>query len=282
MTDEARPAGEDAKALFFELAANRDPGVRDRLVTLHLGLAHQLARRYANRGEPYEDLVQVASMAIVKSVDRFDPDRGVEFTTFATRTVIGELKRHFRDKGWAVRAPRRVQELYLELGKVTESLSQELGRSPTVAELAAATGATEEAVLEALEAGQGYRTSSIDATDRNEETLASHIGGDDASLGTVEDRELLAPALAKLAPREQVILQLRFAQGLTQSEIAARVGISQMHVSRLLAASLDRLRKSVTESNGNAEGEADGEEERGDGHPATPPQGTAREGSAAS
>jgi len=247
-TADARSPGEDTRALFLELAATRDPEIRDRLVTSHLGLAHQLARRYANRGEPYEDLVQVASLAIVKSVDRFDPERGVEFTTFATRTVIGELKRHFRDKGWAVRAPRRVQELYLELGKVTETLAQELGRSPTVAELAAATGATEEAVLEALEAGQGYRTSSIDATDRNQETLASHIGEDDASLDTVEDRELLAPAIAKLAPREQLILQLRFANGLTQSEIAARVGISQMHVSRLLAASLERLRKSVLET----------------------------------
>jgi len=192
--------------------------------------------------------VQVASLAIVKSVDRFDPDRGIEFTTFATRTVIGELKRHFRDKGWAVRAPRRVQELYLELGKATETLSQQLGRSPTVSELASTTGATEEAVLEALEAGQAYRTASIDATGRNEETLASQLGGDDASLGTIEDRELLAPALAALAPREQLILQLRFAYGLTQSEIAARVGISQMHVSRLLAASLKRLRSSVTET----------------------------------
>ncbi|MDA8313552.1 MAG: SigB/SigF/SigG family RNA polymerase sigma factor [Actinomycetota bacterium] len=245
MTDEARWLGEDTKELFLELVANRDPAVRDRLVTAHLGLAHQLARRYANRGEPYEDLVQVASLAIVKSVDRFDPNRGVEFTTFATRTVIGELKRHFRDKGWAVRAPRRVQELYLELGKVTETLSQELGRSPTVHELAVATAATEEAVLEALEAGQGYRTSSIDATDRNEETLASHIGEDDASFDTIEDRELLAPAIAQLAPRERLILQLRFANGLTQSEIAARVGISQMHVSRLLAASLEQLRRTV-------------------------------------
>ncbi len=259
----ARPTGEDTRALFFELASNRDPTVRGRLVTAHLGLAHQLARRYANRGEPYEDLVQVASLAIVKSVDRFDPERGVEFTTFATRTVIGELKRHFRDKGWAVRAPRRVQELYLELGKVTEVLSQELGRSPMVSELAATTGASEEAVLEALEAGQGYRTSSIDATDRNEETLASRIGEDDTSLGTVEDRELLAPAIATLAPREQLILQLRFAQGLTQSEIAARVGISQMHVSRLLAASLDRLRRSVTEPATESESESESESETG-------------------
>jgi RNA polymerase sigma-B factor len=256
LTDEAPRQGEDTKALFFQLAANRDPAVRERLVTAHLGLAHQLARRYLNRGEPYEDLVQVASLAIVKSVDRFEPDRGIEFTTFATRTVIGELKRHFRDKGWAVRAPRRVQELYLELGRATETLSQQLGRSPTLRELATATGATEEAVLEALEAGQGYRTSSIDAAGRNDETLGSHIGSEDASLVTIEDRELLAPALATLAPREQLILQLRFAHGLTQSEIAARVGISQMHVSRLLASSLKRLRSSVA---GAGDTHADGE-----------------------
>ncbi|MGH9108730.1 MAG: SigB/SigF/SigG family RNA polymerase sigma factor [Acidimicrobiales bacterium] len=243
--DGVRTAGAENRELFVELVRTGRPDLRDRLVTAYLGLAHQLARRYTNRGEPYDDLVQVASLAIVKSVDRFDPERGVEFTTFATRTVIGELKRHFRDKGWAVRAPRRVQELYLELGKMTESLSQELGRSPTVAELASATGATEEAVLEALEAGQGYRTASIDATDRNEETLAAHIGGEDISMGTVEDRQLLAPAVARLAPREQAILRLRFGLGLTQSEIAVRVGISQMHVSRLLAASLDRLRKTV-------------------------------------
>lgn len=247
MADGTR-AGDGARALFVELAETGDPEIRDRLVTAHLGLAHHLARRYANRGEPYEDLVQVASLAIVKSVDRFDPGRGVEFTTFATRTVIGELKRHFRDKGWAVRAPRRVQELYLEIGKVAEALSQELGRSPTVAELAAATGTTEEAVLEATEAGQGYRTSSLDATDRNDETLASHIGGHDPSFDAVEARDMLAPALSRLAPRDQLILRLRFAHGLTQSEIAARVGISQMHVSRLLAASIERLRRSVAES----------------------------------
>ena len=267
-TDEARSPDDDTRALFFELATNREPALRDRLVTAHLGLAHHLARRYANRGEPYEDLVQVASLAIVKSVDRFEPERGVEFTTFATRTVIGELKRHFRDKGWAVRAPRRVQELYLEIGKVTETLSQELGRSPMVSELASATGTTEEAVLEALEAGQGYRTASIDATDRNEEVLASRIGEDDTSLGTVEDRELLAPAIATLAPRERLILQLRFANGLTQSEIAARVGISQMHVSRLLAASLERLRQTVTGAGAGA-GAGTGKARGPDGRDAT-------------
>jgi RNA polymerase sigma-B factor len=246
MAEASRPA-HTTKEKFAEFAVTRDPALRDDLVTAHLGLAHQLARRFLNRGEPYDDLVQVASMAIVKSVDRFDPDRGVEFSTFATRTVLGELKRHFRDKGWAVRAPRRIQELYLELGQAVGTLSQELGRSPTVAELATATGATEESVLEALEAGQGYRSASIDAPDRQEETLAERIGGEDTTFDNVDDRSVLAPALARLAPREQTIIQLRFVDGLTQSEIATRIGVSQMHVSRLLAASLERLRREVAE-----------------------------------
>lgn len=246
MTNDARPA-DRTREKFVEFAATREPTLRDELVTAHLGLAHQLARRFTNRGEPYDDLVQVASLAIVKSVDRFDPARGVEFSTFATRTTIGELKRHFRDKGWAVRVARRVQELYLELGQMIGTLSQELGRSPTVAELAAGIGTSEEAVLEALEAGQGYRTASIDVPDRQDETLANRLSSEDATFSTVNDRSVLAPALAKLPQREQTILRLRFFDGLTQSEIAARVGVSQMHVSRLLAASLRRLRQELDE-----------------------------------
>lgn len=227
---------------FVEYVRTRDPELRVALVTEHLGLAHQLARRFAHRGEPYDDLVQVASLAIIKSVDRFDPERNVEFSTFATRTVIGELKRHFRDKGWAVRAPRRIQELYLELGHAIAALSQELGRPPTVAELTARTGASEDAVLEALEAGQGYRTASLDLPDRQGETLAGHVGDDDTRLDRVDDRSVLAPALERLAPRERHIVHLRFVEGLTQSEIAKQIGVSQMHVSRLLSASLAQLR----------------------------------------
>ena len=209
----------------------------------HLGLAHQLAHRFTNRGETYEDLVQVASLALIKSVDRFDPERGVEFSTFATRTVLGELKRHFRDKGWAVRAPRRIQELYLELGPAIESLSQELGRPPTVAEMARATGAEEESVLEALEAGQSYRATSIDVPGRQEEPMTSRLGDIDAGFADTEDRMVLGLSLARLPERERLILSLRFVEGLTQSEIATRVGISQMHVSRLLTASLAKLRE---------------------------------------
>jgi RNA polymerase sigma-B factor len=232
---------------FAEFARTRDRALRDGLVTQNLGLANQLARRFANRGETPEDLAQVASLALVKAVDRFDPERGVEFATFAARTIVGELKRHFRDKGWAIRAPRRVQELYLELGHVVAEKSQELGRSPTVAELAEATGATEEAVLEALEAGQGYRTTSIDVPDRQDETLASHLGTEDATFAIVDDRSALAPAMATLPARQQKILRLRFVDGLTQSEIAAQIGVSQMHVSRLLASSLTQLRMAIAD-----------------------------------
>jgi RNA polymerase sigma-B factor len=231
---------------FAEFKRTGDPKLRDELVTAHLGLAHQLARRFANRGESYDDLVQVASVALIKSVDRFDPERGVEFSTFATRTILGELKRHFRDKGWAVRAPRRIQELYLELGHAIGSLSHELGRSPTISELAKTTGASEEAVLEALEAGQGYRASSIDMPDRQEETLASRLGGLDANYDGVDERSVLGPALAKLPERERLIVRMRFVDGLTQSEIARQIGISQMHVSRLLSTSLKSLRRDVT------------------------------------
>ncbi len=231
---------------FATFAATRDDRLRNQLVEAHLGLAHQLARRFTNRGEPYDDLVQVASMGLVKSVDRFDPERGVEFSTFATRTIIGELKRHFRDKGWAIRAPRRIQELYLALGPATESLTQDLGRPPTMAELSALVGADEESVLEALEAGQSYRTASIDAPEREVGTLASRLGEVDAGYAGTDDRMVLAISMADLPERERTILDLRFVEGLTQSEIAARVGISQMHVSRLLASSLAVLREAFT------------------------------------
>ncbi len=231
---------------FVEFARTREKRLRDELVEEHLGLAYQLARRFSDRGEPYDDLAQVASVALIRSVDRFDPARGVEFSTFATRTVIGELKRHFRDRGWAIRAPRRIQELYLELGPVAESLAHRLGRPPTVTELAEAVGSSEEAVLEAREAGLSYRTSSIDAPDRQDGALAARLGELDAGFGGTEDRMVLAISLAELSERERTILNLSFVEGLTQSQIADRIGISQMHVSRLIAASLAKLRRAFT------------------------------------
>jgi RNA polymerase sigma-B factor len=236
---------------FTVFAETRDSSLRDDLVAAHLGLAEYLARRFANRGEPLDDLIQVASLGLLKAVDRFDPGRGVEFSTYATHTVVGELKRHFRDKGWAVRAPRRMQELYLRLGKVVSSLGQELGRSPTIGELAAETEVSEEEVLEALEAGQAYRFASLDAPvggDEGEgESLGSRLGNDDPGLVDAERRATLSPLLSQLPPREQMILHLRFFEGLTQSEIAARLGISQMHVSRLLARSMAQLRAAADE-----------------------------------
>ena len=154
---------DDLRRKFEQFAQSRDPALRNELVTAHLGLAEYLARRFDNRGEPVDDLVQVASVGLVKAVDRFDPERGLEFSTYATPTIVGELKRHFRDKGWAVRVPRRVQELHLRLSPVVAGLGQELGRSPTIAEIARHAGASEEEVLEAIEAGHAYRTTSLDA-----------------------------------------------------------------------------------------------------------------------
>lgn len=242
MSTRARPR-QELKELFFEFARSGDRDIRSQLVEAHVGLAHHLARRFVYRGEPYDDLVQVGSLALIKAVDRFDPDRGVEFTTFASKTILGELKRHFRDKGWAIRAPRRLQELYLHLNQSVAVLSQELGRSPTIAELAADTDAPEEQVLEALEAGRSYRSASLESSGPDEEGVGSRLGAEAPEMGSVEWRATLAPYVQALPEREQTILRLRFVVGLTQSEIASEIGISQMHVSRLLAQSLATLRQ---------------------------------------
>ena len=240
--------GTDVKEDFVFFANTRDLDVRGRLIEAHLGLAEHLARRFVHRGEAYDDLVQVSSLALVKAVDRFDPERGVEFTTFATRTIIGELKRHFRDRGWAVRAPRRIQELYLHIGQAISTLSQEMGRSPAIKEIAKAVGASEDDVIEALEAGQGYRSASLDAPGPDGEALGNRLGIDDLAFSDAEHRATLSPQVAKLPERERMILSLRFVDGLTQSEIADRVGISQMHVSRLLSRSLTALRSAYNGS----------------------------------
>jgi RNA polymerase sigma-B factor len=230
---------------FEEFARTRDPATRDRLIEAHLGLAEYLARRFTNRGEPLDDLVQVASLGLVKAVERFDPSRGLEFTTFATPTILGELKRHFRDKGWAVRVPRRVQELHLRISRVIDDLSTELGRSPTVPEIAQRAGTTEDEVIEAIDAGSAYRSASLDAgrgDDDESPSLLGQLGATDPELAGAERRAALEPLISSLPEREQVMLYLRFYEGLTQSEIAKKLGISQMHVSRLLSRSLQELR----------------------------------------
>jgi len=223
---------------------------RDDLVTLHLPLVSFLARRFRDRGEPLDDLVQVGTIGLIKAVDRFDPERGVEFSTYATPTIVGEIKRHFRDKGWAIRVPRRLQELRLSIGSATAELSQSSGRTPTVAEIAAHLGISEDDVIEGLEGAQAYSTSSLDAPvggDDDAPMLADRLGDVDPSLETIEYRESLRPLLAALPSRERRILALRFFHGMTQSQIAEEVGISQMHVSRLLAKSLSTLRAGLAE-----------------------------------
>jgi RNA polymerase sigma-B factor len=226
-------------------------GHREQLVDQYIGLVEFLARRFRNRGEPLEDLTQVGTIGLLKAIDRFDLSREVEFSTYATPTIVGELKRHFRDKGWAVRVPRRLQELHLELTRVVGDLGQELGRSPTVAEIAKAAGTTDEAVLEGLEIAQAYNFTSLDApmdsSNGSSTSFAEHLGAEDEHLENLEYRASLAPEMAKLPERERNILYLRFFKGMTQSEIADRLGISQMHVSRLLNRTLIRLREALQE-----------------------------------
>jgi RNA polymerase sigma-B factor len=242
-----RPARHNYTPEFLEYARTRDPKLRNLLVSGHMGLANQLARRYTNRGEPFDDLLQVASVGLIFSVERFDPECGAAFSTFATRTVLGELKRHFRDKGWLVRPPRRIQELALELREAIQLRTHELRRPPTIAELVSAIGSTEEAVLEAIEADSGYSAQSIDAPGEHDRSLADRLGADENAYGMVDDLSVLEPALARLSPRDQTIMRLRFVSGLTQSQIAMRVGLSQMQISRVLASSLKRLEKEFAE-----------------------------------
>jgi RNA polymerase sigma-B factor len=225
--------------------------IREQLVTQFIGLVEFLARRFRNRGELLEDLVQVGTIGLLKAIDRFDLEREVEFSTYATPTIVGELKRHFRDKGWAVRVPRRLQELHLELSKTVGHLGHDLGRSPTIAEIAKAASISEEQVLEGLEIAQAYNFTSLDAPidtgDGGSTSFADQLGEDDEHLENLEYRASLAPEMAKLPERDRTILYLRFFKGLTQSEIADRLGISQMHVSRLLNRTLSQLREAFEE-----------------------------------
>lgn len=233
--------GDDASVTVRE-------GARDDLVRLHLPLVEHCARRFRNRGEPYDDLVQVGTIGLIKSVDRFDPGRGVEFSTYATPTIIGEIKRHFRDRGWAIRVPRRLQELRMQIGTATAELSQKLGRSPTPRELAQQIGVSVEEILEGIESSNAYSTLSLDAGDESDDGASSMleaIGVEDANLEYVEIRESLKPLIDLLEPREKRILLLRFFKNMTQSQIAEEIGVSQMHVSRLLTRTLEQLRASL-------------------------------------
>jgi RNA polymerase sigma-B factor len=241
----------DVRALFAELRelpedCDRRRAVRDALIEKHLPLVEYLARRFAGRGEALDDLIQVGTLGLIKAVDRFDTERGVEFSTYATPTVVGEIKRHFRDKGWAVRVPRRLQELRAALTSARADLTQELGQAPTVRQLAERLKVSEEEVLEGLESANAYSTVSLDTPATEDAlTVADTLGSEDEAMVAVEYRESLKPLMDKLPEREKRLLLLRFFRNMTQSQIADELGISQMHVSRLLARTLATLREQL-------------------------------------
>jgi RNA polymerase sigma-B factor len=252
VADDEQQQREASSAEVAELFArvDDDPSARDELVQRFSSLAAYLARRFSGRGEPLDDLIQVANLGLVKAIDRFDAERGVQFSTYATATILGELKRHFRDRTWAIRVPRSLQESGLAVNRAVADLHQELARPPTVSEIATRTGLSEEAVLEAMEALQGYSTSSLDAPSDDDRTRLERIGGPDASLELLDSWTSVAPHVKDLPPRERRLLYLRFFRDMTQAEIAEDLGISQMHVSRLLSATLQQLRERVAEGGG--------------------------------
>jgi RNA polymerase sigma-B factor len=237
------------RALLRRYHEEGDVAAREQLIEQYMSLVRSLARRYAYRGEQLDDLVQIGAIGLIKAIDRFDLDRGVELTTYATPNIIGEIKRHFRDRGWSVRVPRGLQELNVQLSRIVEQLTVQLARSPTISELAEAAGVQEEEVLEALESGRAYSSLSLSAggggdEDGDLDPLES-LGTEEHQYEVSEDRAVLAPGFRALDERERTILHLRFFEGLTQSQIAQQVGISQMHVSRLIRRSLEKIRQEI-------------------------------------
>ena len=240
----AKRNGEERR-LFEEYLEDGDLEARERLVARFLPLARQLARRYASAGEPMDDLIQVASVGLVKAIDRYELDRGTAFSSFAVPTILGEIKRYFRDTGWTLRVPRGIQERRMKVNRAIPALTGKLGRSPTTAEIAEHIEATSEEVLEALEAAVAYEPVSLDTpagSGDDDETWAQSVGGEDPNYELVEYGMTLAPAMASLSERERLILHMRFVKDMTQSEIAKTIGISQMHVSRLIRKALETMR----------------------------------------
>jgi RNA polymerase sigma-B factor len=237
------------KELFRRYRLNGDEDARDELITMYLNLVKYLASRFRNRGEPIDDLIQVGTIGLIKAIDRFDIDRQVEFTTYATPTIVGELKRYFRDKGWAIKVPRRLQELSFKVNQAVDALTQRLQRSPSIQEIGDYLEVTSEEVLEAMETSEAYNFVSLESDRRGEGSdsfsILEYIGKDDALMAVVDDRATLSSALKQLSPIEQRVLYLRFFDGLTQTEIARQLGISQMQVSRLLRRTLKILRDNI-------------------------------------
>ncbi len=237
-------AREVDRELLRRLHEDGDESARERLVQRHLPLVRSLARRYSGRGESLEDIEQVGAIGLIKAIDRFELGREVSLATYATPTVVGEIKRHFRDKGWAIRVPRALQELNARMSATIDRLTSRLGHSPSVTEIAAELQTTPEEVLEALEVGTAYTTLSLSTGPGNDEESdpMESLGHEDAEFSRSEDRASLAPALGRLPAREQEILRMRFEEGLPQTQIAERVGLSQMHVSRLIRKALAAMR----------------------------------------
>ena len=241
-----------SEALFAEYGRTHDPALREQLILLHMNLVRFFARKYAGRGEPLEDLIQVGTIGLMNAIDRFDATRGIRFATYATPTIVGEIRRHFRDRGWAVKVPRRLQELNLAATRAADTLTQTLERSPTVKEIAAAIGSTEEEALEALELGSIYEPFSLEAEfdqekDDSHTALADYVGHEDKEIEAMALRSKLQDALNRLSPRERGVIELRFFAGISQVEAAKRLNISQMHVSRLQQRALAKLRELVKE-----------------------------------
>lgn len=249
------PKGKDAwdkertHELFRLYKEKGDEEARDQLIVSHLNLVRFLASKFKNRGEPLDDLVQVGTIGLIKAIDRFDPERGLEFTTYATPTILGEIKRHFRDKGWSIRVPRRLQELSAKVNQVTDELTVELQRSPSVEEIAAKLGVGAEEILEAMESSGAYTSVSLEAGGSSEDdeapALIDRLGSVDEDLDASDDRMVIDDAISDFSPREQEIVRMRFIDGLTQVEIAKRLGVSQVQVSRLLRRTLRKIQDKI-------------------------------------
>jgi RNA polymerase sigma-B factor len=257
------------RVLLRKYHVEGDLAAREQLIEQYMSLVRSLARRYAYRGEQLDDLVQIGAVGLIKAIDRFDIERGVELTTYATPNIIGEIKRHFRDKGWAVRVPRGLQELNVQLSRLIEELTVELGRSPTIPELAKSAGADEEEVLEALESGRAYSSVSLSGAGGQDEQgdldPLESLGAEEPLYEVSEDRAVLAPGFRVLDERERKILHLRFFSGLTQSQIAQQIGISQMHVSRLIRRALEKIRDEIGSEEGPAAEEGESPRRAADG-----------------
>lgn len=239
---------ERTRELFRRYKLEGDEDAREQLILNHLNLVRFLAAKFKNKGEPLDDLIQVGTVGLIKAIDRFDISRDLEFTTYATPTILGEIKRHFRDKGWSVRVPRRLQELSAKVNKTTDELTKDLQRSPSVAEIAEHLDVSVDEVLEAMESSSAYSSVPLEAgsgDDDDAPAVIDRYASEDAGLGTADDRMVIEDTIRDFSPREQDVIRMRFVEGLTQVEIAERLGVSQVQVSRLLRRTLKMIQEKI-------------------------------------